>query len=214
MLNLILLALVTIGLTSCGTQQMERQSPIVREPTWPTTSKQQQPLSINCAPRLQKGLQALYKLPEVRQLIAKIYEDGPISIDVRNTSLSNGFGAFWDQDNRIICVGITPNSTESDIISSILFELHNAAVSNEINHYDELATRRQISKDDYVESIEYLEYSNSLKASKIAAKGIEQGILPRGSRLHTYRNFDEHYYYQRTSGHSSWIANTYDQLTS
>lgn len=169
-------------------------------------------LSINCAPQLQKSLHTIHKIPEARKLIAQVYREAPFSIDVRNTTLSNQFGAFWDQMDRVICVGISPKTNEGEIIGSILFELHNAAVSSEFDRLDALAASRQISKERYVEAVEYLEYLNSLKASAIAKKGIEQGIFPPTAHLHTYRNFDEHFYYQKMGGHSAWIGQTYDQL--
>lgn len=177
-----------------------------------TANQQSSLLNISCSPQLQDSLQTILQLPEARDLISTVQKEGPIRFAVNNTSLSEKFGAFWDMDNRVICVAISPETTQGDTIGSIIFELHNALVHSKLNALDELATHRQISKDKYVESVERLEYENSLKASSLVQKGIRLGLFPKDAHLYTYSSFEEHYRMQRMAGHSSWIGNTYDQL--
>lgn len=174
--------------------------------------RQKSTLDISCSPQLQDSLKAILQLPEARDLISTVQEEGPIRFAVNNTSLSEKFGAFWDMDNRVICVGITSETTQGDVIGSIIFELHNALVHSKLNALDDLATHQQISKEKYVESVERLEYENSLKASSLVQKGIRMGLFPKDAHLFTYSSFEEHYRIQKMAGHSGWIGNTYDQL--
>lgn len=167
---------------------------------------------IVCSPELLRSLNAIQRVPEAKELIATIQKEGPIYVVARNTGLSNQFGAFWDPDRRIICVAISPDRTEADLIGSILFELQNAFVNAKFSHLDELAVQGKIDKASYVRSMEYIEYINSLNAAKIAEKGIQMGVLPFGSRLPTYRSFEEHFAIQRRSGHSACFAYNYDSM--
>lgn len=144
-----------------------------------------------------------------RELIAKVQAEGPISIIVE--SPSEQFDAYWNRDDRQISVNIS-GRTEGEIIGSIIFELHNALVSDEMERLDNLAARGAIDRSSYVRSIEYLEYENSHKASSLVKEGIEQGIYPKSAHLFTYRDFDEHFHYQKVGGHTDWIAKNYDSL--
>jgi hypothetical protein len=169
--------------------------------------------SFICAPQLQKYFNTLQKLPEVKELMTTIQKDGPVRIAPSNRFLAQEFGAFWDPDNRIISVSLDSNTSEGEIISAILFEMHNASVNSKLNHLDELAMDGKISKESYVRGIENLEYINSKNAAKIADKGIALGIFPKSTYMMTYNNFEEHYYYQKVGGHSACIAKNYDMLT-
>jgi hypothetical protein len=171
-------------------------------------------ISVKCSPQLQRYLRAIQEIPEARTLIASIQQEGPIQIIVNNTPLSNQFGAFWDPDRRLICVAISPEETEGSLIGSILFELQNASVNSKFDQLDNLAVQRKIDKARYVQSMEYLEYINSLNAAKIAEKGIQMGVLPSSSRLPTFSSFEEHFSIQKMSGHSAHFAQNYDNLAS
>ena len=168
---------------------------------------------IYCDKELQVPLYKILKLPEARHLIKDIQKAGPFRVLVDNHSkLSNQFSAYWDPDTRTIVVSLKSNQFGGEIIGSILFELHNALINDKLEHVYDLASRGQIDKESFVEAIERLEYQNSLKASKLAERGIKLGIFPSSARLFTYRDFDEHYYYQKKGGHSAYIANNYDQF--
>lgn len=170
--------------------------------------------NVQCEPQLQKYVNAIQKLPEGRELIANVQKEGSIKIAATNYSLAQQFGAFWDPDLRIIYVNPNPNRPDGSIIGSILFELHNALGNSKINHLDDLAAKRKISREKYIESMEYLEYQNSIKASAIAEKGIKLGLFPQGAHLPTYKNFEEHFYYQKVGGHSAWFGRNYDEISS
>ncbi|MCE5318328.1 MAG: hypothetical protein LLG04_13330 [Parachlamydia sp.] len=166
---------------------------------------------VPCDPRLQKCLNKILKLPSARDLIIEIQRQGPIRITVENHALSDQFGAFWDRLNRSIGVHLSSRVSEGQLIGSIIFELHNALADSKMDQLDHQACTGQISREKYVESMEYIEYQNSKKAAAIAEEGIQKGILPPGSRLPTYKDFEEHFYYQKISGHSAWFAQAYDQ---
>lgn len=166
--------------------------------------------AVECAPPLRKYLTKIQKLPEARQLISNVEREGSIRIKLNNHHLSETFGAFWDMYNRTICISDSSKNSEGDVIGSIIFELHNALANSKIEYYDNLATRRRISRENYVQAIERIEYENSKKAAAIVDKGIQLGIFPASARLNTYRNFEEHYYYQKKGGHSAWIGKSYD----
>jgi hypothetical protein len=166
---------------------------------------------VECAPQLRKYLTTIQKLSEARQLIADIQREGPIRIKLNDHHLSEKFGAFWDMYNRNICISDSSKNSEGDVISSIIFELHNAQANSKIEYYDNLAIKRKISRENYVQAIERIEFENSKKASAIVEKGIKLGIFPVTARLNTYRNFEEHYHYQKIGGHSAWIGKSYDE---
>ena len=169
--------------------------------------------SIPCDQELQQSLTQIQKLSSARDLISNVQKEGPIRVLV-NRTISGQFGAFWDPDQRIIYVTLSRDRVDGSIIGSILFELHNASTSAKLDYYDSLARAGKISKERYVESVERLEYQNSLSTAKLAEQGIQLGLFPHGARLPTYANFEEHYRIQKMGGHSAWIANNYDQLTS
>lgn len=167
---------------------------------------------IDCAPQLQHCLKAIQKVPEAKNLLAGILQEGPIRIAASREHLSEQFGAFWDVDRRIICVNLSANRTEGELIGSILFEMHNASVNSKLNQLDNLASSGKIDRESYVQAVERLEYYNSVNASAIAEKGIRMGVFPPDARLQIYSSFEEHYRFQKIGGHSAWIAKNYDQL--
>lgn len=167
---------------------------------------------LDCSPELHGCLRKILSLPEAEKLVQEIQKEGPIRIRASNHGISDQFGAFWDVDRRIINVN-TYQRSEGEIIGSIIFELHNASVNSKLNHFDHLAETGRISRERYVEEIEYLEYVNSKRASAIATEGIKRGIFPRSAHLPTYRDFDEHFHYQKVGGHSAIIAKNYEMLS-
>lgn len=167
---------------------------------------------VYCEPKLQPYYNKIMQVPEARQLVQKTLEGGSFSITVGKQSLSGQFGAYWDLDNRVIAINMGPGRSEGKIICSLVFELHNAAISDKYDHLDNLASRRAIDRESYVQSVERLEYENSHSSRKIADKGISMGVFPQDVRRNVYSSFEEHYHWQKYGGHSAWIANTYDQL--
>lgn len=168
------------------------------------------PQKVICVPALQNYLQKLVKIPAVEKLIEGIQREGIIKIEAKSSPVSKQFGAYWDPDNRVVCVDVSKNRTEGEIFGSLLFELHNASTNLRINELNRLASQKKISKDDYVKSMEFMEYLNSKNASRISAQGIKMGILPSDAYLPTYSNFEEHFQAQIESGHSACFARNYE----
>jgi hypothetical protein len=177
------------------------------------TQQQQQVQQIPCSPALQPYLAKLLQVEEVRTLIGEIQKEGPIQLIANNQRLSQQFGAYWDLDKRAICVNLSSHYSEGQVIGSILFELHNAIANSKLEYYDAQVVAGKLDRAKYVEAIEYLEYENSLKAAALAKRGIALGLFPADSALPTYRNFEEHFKYQKIGGHSAFIAQNYDRLS-
>jgi len=179
----------------------------------PAYSVNAQAVNNSGANQLEYCLKKIQELPEARQLMSRIQKEGAIRFSLSNNSLSQQFGAFWDADNRIIFVNPNWHQERGELIGSIIFEMHNASVSSQLDRLDYLAANGQIDKDKYVESVERIEYVNSKNAAALIEKGIKSGLFPESARLMTYSTFDEHFYYQKKGGHSAWIAKTYDHLS-
>jgi len=164
---------------------------------------------INCAPQFQNCMEKILKIPELKQLLTFIKKDGAIHILPKHSELTKQFGAFWDPDRRIIYVDII-DKNEGLTIGSIIFELHNASVNAQIIHLNKLASQGKINKENYIESMEHIEYINSINASKIASKGIKKGIFPKEAFLPTYSSFREHFQAQINSGHSACFGRNFE----
>ncbi len=167
---------------------------------------------IPCSPQFQKHLSAIQKVPQAQKLIDKILQEGPISIVADTSKLARSVGAFWDPLNRLIHIGHFADVSDGVIIGSILFELHNAAVDSQFQRLDRMAKQRRISKESYIQSMEYIEFLNSHQSAKIAEEGVSRGLFPINARLPTFRTFDEHFHIQKMSGHSNHFSRNYDLL--
>jgi hypothetical protein len=167
---------------------------------------------LNVDSKLVQYVNTIQTLQEGNKLISNILVEGPLSIKVAQNDVARTFKACWDQDNRIIYICLATNPPRGEIIASILFELHNASVTSKMDNLDQMAQFGKITKQDYVRSFEYLEYLNSINTANLAKIGIEKGIFPKNALLSTYKDFDEHFYYQRISGHSDVIARNYEIL--
>lgn len=168
-------------------------------------------ISVN-HPQLHALFNKIQQVPSAKNLLMRVQNQGSIRIIQSNDPLARQFGAFWDSDNRVIHMDVSPQRSEGELIGSLIFELQNAFANDKIEHLHSLASQKAISKGRYVESLERLEYENSIHAAKIAEEGIQLGHFPRDARLHTYPSFEEHFRIQKIGKHSDWIAEMYDQL--
>ena len=162
--------------------------------------------------KVNRCLQIIQKHPEAEQLMQEIQKDGPIRFAVHDHPVVRQFGASWDTLQRTILISPYPERPEGEIIASILFEMHNASVSKQLVALEEKVQRGELSRQDYIRNVEYLEYLNSKRCAELAQKGIDRGLFPATARLPTYRDFDEHFYYQQISGHSEAVGRIYDQI--
>lgn len=169
--------------------------------------------NMTCSAPLQSYVKQIQKLPEGKQLIEAILKEGPLHFSDKNPQLTEQFGAMWDRQYRTIYVNTASQQSQGRILGTILFELHNARSNSRYDELDFRANTGRISKMDYVESMERVEYENSIATAALADKGIKLGYFPKEARLPIYNSFQEHYLYQRIGGHSGWLARAYDEIS-
>lgn len=160
---------------------------------------------------LQKAAETINKFPQSRELLASIEEEGPITLEWAPCG-KELFYACWIGEERIIVLNSSKQWTEGKKISSILFELHNAKRDAEFINLNKLAFFNQISKEEYVETVENYEYLNAVMTKELVDKGIRLGFFPKDASLPIYKDFAEHYRWQIELGHSALIAQQYDSL--
>ena len=161
--------------------------------------------------QLTQPVQALYRLEETKQLLAMAEKEGPIKI----YTASFGFeasNAAWMAYERTVYLNFSKPRSQGSLISSIVFELHNALCSRQFAHYDHLASKGQISRNQYIEAIERIEYMNAHKTAEILYKGVRRGIFPSDAFWCIAPTFEEHYQVQIEAGHSALIGYIYDDI--
>ncbi|MEC7840434.1 MAG: hypothetical protein VX777_10385 [Chlamydiota bacterium] len=162
---------------------------------------------------LAKAVAAIEKMPEIMDLLEKVQRDGPITIKYENMGSFN-FEALWSTSTRTIIVNASPGLDRSlgNIITSIVFELHNANTNHLLVKYFEQAQKGVINKDNYVRSIEKMEHENALNTSLLMDLGIERGVFPKEAEWNMYEDFEDHFKLQQIYQHSQWLADKYDEL--
>jgi hypothetical protein len=160
-------------------------------------------------PQANQALNALNKLPEFRELLVKVQQEGPVFLRMEPRS---NFEGLWDGSSRTIVVNTRFNPALGSIICTILFELHNAATTRYYDHLIDLAGRGLLTKDQYVEKVEHAEYDNAKNTQDLLKKGVEMGIFPESAHWPVMPNFEDHYKVQQVSGHSLFIAENYDMM--
>jgi len=163
---------------------------------------------ITCAKQLQDVLAIIEELPEGKDLIQRVLKDGSISIKP-NQKYSKKFDGYWEGSRRTIHLTASDRNT---LIGTLIFEMHNAIRDKDFEELDKKAYRGKISKKDYVEAIEYIEYENALSTKNILKKGIAKDIFPSSSYWNIPNNFSEHFAIQKSAGHSARIAKDFDRL--
>lgn len=165
----------------------------------------------NIPKQLKTTVTKLLELPEARELLAQVNQEGPVSVVMQNDP-SGQFDAFWDGNQRRILVNPHRHQTEGSWICSILFELHNASTNQYMRVLFESAKSNRISKDEWVKQMEKMEHTNALKTCALLDKGISQGIYPANSHWNIFYTFDDHYKLQQVTGHSDWLVNKYESI--
>ena len=160
---------------------------------------------------LSTPLYYLHHLEESKQLIEQVEQEGAIAIKVAKLG-ANASNALWMPSERTIYLNVSHRRSYGNMMRSILFELHNALSERQFDYYDQMARERQISKEKYIEAIEYIEYSNVLKTVQVLNKGIRRGVFPPDAHWEIARSFDEHYQFQLEFGHTALIGHTYDSI--
>lgn len=162
--------------------------------------------NIDCDPELTDSLGKIRQLKAGPELIDAVLEDGPLAI---RHEPGVRFGGHWDPNTRTIVVDGTGNQ-----IYTLLFELHNASTEKLFDQTSFLARSGQISREEFIRQVEWIEYQNTFKTSTLIAEGIERGIFPENAQVWYLFDFDKHLRDQRKAGHSEQIGIFYDLLTS
>lgn len=120
--------------------------------------------------------------------------------------------AFWDGGARQIRVNSNNDPALGRLIGTILFEFHNAKNNHKLVYITQQAIDGKITKEQYVRSVEELEFNNARQTYEILEKGIADGHFPKSAHWPLYNNFEDHYRVQQLMAHSDWLANYYNRL--
>lgn len=168
---------------------------------------------MRCASELSTVLDKVESLPEGKELIFKVLEQGPLSIKVNNI-YPDQFEGYWGGHNRTIYITKKRDSSDCSLVTTLLFELHNAVRTAAIKEVQCLVSNNQMNRTEFIQAIEYIEYENALSTTKLLNLGVKDGIFPRYCHWNIAGTFEEHYRIQREAGHSEWIGKMYDDLVS
>lgn len=162
-------------------------------------------------PQLQKAVETLYRFPKTRAILASL--DNGRRITLRWVSLGKeGHTALWHGGNREIWLNSSQSWEEGKKITYILMELHNALTNEEFAHLDHLVWQKKLSKREYVHCIEKIEHINALKTRDLLKEGIARGFFPPTAQYEVYPNFADHLRLQIAAGHSTYIAQRFEEL--
>ena len=125
---------------------------------------------------------------------------------------SDEFEGFWEGDRRVVMVNQTLNQDQGALICTIIFELHNALRNKELYNLALAAARGKMDKDTYVSKVEQMEYRNVCSTIVLLEEGIRRGLFPASAQWKINPTFEDHYRVQQLTGHSQWIARSYDNL--
>lgn len=155
-------------------------------------------------------VQTILSLNEARELLADIQSEGPIKIVACRAP--HNFGASWNSSLRIIRINTRKNHSSQDLITSILFEMHNAKKDREISRIMGLACRRKISKQLYVQEMEKIEHQNALETTTLLELGQKRGLYPKSILWKMPASFEDYYALQMEAGHTAHHGEVFDLL--
>ncbi len=167
---------------------------------------------ISTPPELKKAVDSIESFDEGKQFLDLCQKAGKIALKFKALG-QNQSTACWIGHERVIILNASREFTEGKKISSILFELNNSLTHNEFVNLNKLAYQNKISKNEFVESVERLEYNNVLKTRLLLEKGVELGLFPSDCLIPIAPNFEEHFKVQILCGHSDAIAKQYEQIS-
>lgn len=172
---------------------------------------QQQGPFIGVPATMQREVGMLMHFDATRSFLNSFGNEKPISLQWLSLGKESS-NAFWSMEKRLIALNASREWDEGEVIYSILFELHNAKASQQLMELDKQAAKKQISKSQYVESVERVEYQNVLKTSQLLEEGVRLGYFPKQTYIPDYPSFPEHFRLQIEHGHSAFIGEKYDAL--
>ena len=117
---------------------------------------------ISTPSELKQAVDSIESLDEGRQFLDLCQKSGQIDLKFKALG-QNQSTACWIGHERVIILNASREFTEGKKINSILFELNNSLTHNEFVNLNKLAYQNRISKNEFVESVERLEYNNVIK---------------------------------------------------
>lgn len=174
------------------------------------SAQKQQQAQVYCCKELEPLFLNLKQLPEVNELLDKILERGRLKIQF-NKNLSKKFDGYWSPVDRTIY--ITKSRSPSRMMTTILFEMHNAVEDAELQELDYLAMHRKLTKKKYIQAVERWEYNHAKATASIINKGIRLGLFSRDCYWPVSETFEEHLAIQKSCGHSAHIGKMYDSIS-
>ncbi len=167
----------------------------------------------NYSPQLSRAIHAVNQMDEVNEILQEVeHRIGPIQVELKPHR--SKFNALWNPGLRAIQLNQNAQRSLSDNIISIVFELHNAKVTAQMDEVTQLARAGLISRLEYMETMERLEHINALSTKSIIQKGVARGIFPRNTYWNIPESFDVHFNLQKSSGHTAWFSTIYNQMAS
>jgi hypothetical protein len=160
---------------------------------------------------LKKAVKSIESFDEGKAFLSLCQSKGTINLKWQPLG-SDKSTACWIGHKREIILNSSREFNEGKKISSILFELNNSLTHEEFIKLNKLAFEGKISKKDFVEKVERIEYQNVFKTRKLLEKGVNLGIFPENCLLPIAPSFEEHFELQIQSGHSDAIAKQFDEI--
>ncbi len=164
-----------------------------------------------CDPKLKRAFDTAVSLDETKVLWERINREGEVRIFAKHGN-QNNFKAYWEGEERIICVNLGLKPTVGEQVSSLLFEMHNALRDKKTVSLYNQAAQRRISKETFAREMERVEYENSLDACTLLEKGVKAGIYPQECYLQRYANFESFLNAQKMHGHFHHYLRTYNEI--
>lgn len=163
-------------------------------------------------PRQLKGtFETMGKLPAFRKLVVQVEKGGSVRIELKRLG-NDSFEGYWEGDRRVVTVNQSLNQDRGVLICTIIFELHNALRNQELYDLALAAAQGKLDKDTYVRKVEEMEYRNVCSTIVLLEEGVRLGLFPKSAQWKISPTFEDHYRVQQLTGHSQWIANSYDDL--
>lgn len=163
-------------------------------------------------PSVKQAVLAIRSIPDGARLLKEVEQEGRITIELREIE-SFDFGAMWDANSRHVIVNAKRCRNQGTLISSLLFELHNAKTSQFLEAEANKVINGRLTKEQYVKNVERMEHDNAMATIKILEEGMANGAFPKTAKWTIIRDFEDHYKLQQVTGHSLWIANNYDLMS-
>lgn len=160
---------------------------------------------------ISEAVAAIKTSSESAALYRAVKSEGEVEVVISDKE-GNDFDALWDGGMRTIFINPRKVQSQARLISSIIFELHNAKSNQELIALVDKAEKGKMSKEEYVRQVEELEYRNITHAANVIESGVKKGFFPSESMLSAFNTFSDHYKLQQLYGHSQWLAEQYNHL--